>query len=281
MFRPTRVTRITYVACCALGLMTGALASAQVLDEDFDGASATGGGTFFNGSGFALLEDWDDGISGETAFAGTTGNANVGYAAAFGSLNAGVDGSGAGIIEVGGVLYDLIWESFDNVTGTGGGEFLAGGAGADTFNFVTNWDDGIFDEYAFGGTFDGAVLDGSMSAMGVTTGGLSGLGGAILDVDAVTLNSGGWYAGLQFDIGPFPGSVVLGNPGFEGASAWTSFSNAFEAPATMEVAPHSGSMAAKMYGAFSGPSGLYQDLPTVAGQTIEFSAYALTPSFDS
>jgi hypothetical protein len=270
-------------ASCVLGLVTAltTAASGQVLEKDFNDATGTGGGTFFTGTGFAELEDWDDGIVGETAFAGTEGYADVDFAAAFGSLDAGVDGTGAGIIEVAGVIYDLLFHDFADVTGTGGGVFLAGGAGPDTFNFVTNWDDGIASEFAFGGTFDGAVLDGSMSAAGLPTGGIGGTGGALVDVDAVTLNAGGWYAGLQFDIGPLAGSAYVENAGFEGASAWTAFANAFESPGLVEVAPRTGSVAAKTYGAFSGPSGLYQDLPTQPGQLVEFSAYALTPSFDS
>lgn len=278
MFQPTRRTR--YAACCVLGLWTATLAAGQVVDQDFDSVTGTGGGTFFSGSGFVELPDWDTGIVGETAFAGATGYAAVGFAAVTGNPTAGMLGSGAGVVEVGGVLYDILWEPFDTATGTGGGEFLAGGAGPDTFNFVSNWEDGVDDELAFGGTFDGAVLDGSMSAAGFPTGGLNGTGGAILDVDGVTLNGGGWYAGLQFDIGPLAGSVYLANAGFEGASAWTAFANAFESPALIEVAPRTGAVAAKTYGAFNGPSGLYQEVPTEPGQVFEFSAYGLTPSFD-
>lgn len=281
MFQSTTKIMSGYAACLLLGALATTLAAGQVVDESFNGATGTGGGTFFSGSGFGEVPDWDTGITGEAAFAGTTGNANLGYAAAYGSTTAGVDGSGAGIVQVGGILYDILHQVFDAVTGTGGGEFLAGGAGADTFNFVSNWDDGVVNEFAFGGTFDGAVLDGAMYAGGLPTGGVGGTGGAYIDVDGVTVNTGGWYAGLQFDIGPLAGSAVLGNPGFEGASAWTAFANAYEAPSPIEVAPHSGSVAAKSFGAFDGPSGLYQDLATQPGQTVEFSAYALTPAFDS
>ena len=281
MLEPRGALRTGYTLCCVSWLLTGSFAFGQILNEDFDGVAGTGGGIFFSGAGEVVIESWDPNLIGENAFAGADGNADVGFAAAAGDSAAGVDGSGAGVIEVGDVLYDLIWQPFTSVTGTGGGEFLAGGAGPDTANFVENWDDGIDNDIAFGGTFDGAVLDGSMSAGGLPTGGVDGAGGAFVDVDAVTLNGGGWFAGLQFDIGSFPGSVVLENPGFEGVEAWTAFSNAFESPDPVEVAPRTGDGAAKTFGAFSGASGLYQDLPAEPGQTVMFSAFALTPAFDS
>lgn len=281
MFHCTRVTQMCYAVCCVIGLSAGNAAFGQVLDENFDGVAGTGGGTFFTGKGEGVLDGWDDNLIGEFAFAGTAGNAFMGFADAFGSLVDGVAGSGAGVIEVGDVVYDVISQDFSTVTGTGGGEFLAGGAGPDTFNFRTNWDDGIDNDIVFGGTFGGAVLNGGMSAFGSPTAGVGGTGGAVLDVNDVSLNGGGWYAGLQFDIGSLPGSVSIANAGFEEASAWTAFGNAFEAPVPVEVAPRSGSVAAKMFGAFSGPSGLFQDLPTQPGQTVTFSAYALTASTDT
>ncbi|MBK9120552.1 MAG: hypothetical protein IPM18_13280 [Phycisphaerales bacterium] len=280
MFARKPLMRSWCAASCIVALLTVAVASGQILNENFNSATGTGGGTFFTGSGFGLLSGWDNGIFGESAFAGTTGNARIGFAAASGSPTAGLSGTGAGVIEVGGVEYDLLRQAFNTVTGTGGGIFLAGGAGPDTFNFVSNWDDGISGEIAFGGTFGSAVLNGHMSAAGLPGGGIGGSGGAVLDVDGVTLNTGGWYAGLQFDLGALPGSVVLRNAGFEEASAWVAFGNAYEAPAPIEVPPRSGAAAAKMFGAFPGPSGLFQDLPTQPGQTVTFSAFAYAPSFD-
>ncbi len=258
--------------------------TAQSLDEDFNAATGSGGGAFFSGQGFFETLEWDSGITGESAFAGTDGNASFGSVSADGLTSGGVDGTGAGAIAVSGVLYDLINQMFESVTGTGGGEFLAGGAGPDTFNSVLNWDDGIENEAAFGGTFGGADLIGNMSARGLPSGGLTG-GGAEVDVNNVALNGGGWFAGLQFDVSGFPGVASLANAGLElGEPGWLSFGNAFEFPALDDAfrpAPLSGDGIAKTFGSFPGPSGLFQDFPTQEGQMVTFSAFANTFPGDS
>lgn len=269
------------IGMIAVTLLGVSVVQAQVLDEDFDTVTGAGGGVFLMGPGFEEINDWDTGITGENAFAGTGGNANFAGVSADGLPSGGVLGSGAGSISVNGVVFDLINEDFEAATGTGSATFLVGGGGPDTSGFTGGWDLGLEGEAAFGGTFDGAVLNGAVTARAVLSGGNPGSFGQI-DVDDVTLNSGGWFAGLQFDVGSFPAAAALGNPGFEGpTSAWTGFSNAFEFPDPIEIAPLTGGGAAKMFGAFSGPSGLYQEFATQAGQMITFSAFALTPNADS
>ncbi len=284
MFRKLSVSHtVRYgaaVLTAAFLWISAAAGQELILVEDFDAVTETGGGDILVGPGFELFEDWDDGITGETAFAGTTGYARFGAATVAGDATAGVGGSGAGVLGVSGVSYDVLWHDFALITGTGGGEFLAGGAGPDTFNSTSNWDDGIAGEFAFGGTFGGAVLNGSMSAAGVIGGGLAGTNGARLDVDDVSLNGGGWYAGLQWDIGPFPGSAYLENDGFETGGGWTAFANAYMNNPAIEIAPRTGTGAAKLYGAFTGPSGLYQEFDVQPGQVWQLSAWAYAPSWD-
>jgi hypothetical protein len=261
----------------AIAMLLGSAAHAQVLDQNFDTVTGTGGGVFFVGPGFMQTDNFDNGITGENAFAGTGGNASFTGVSAAGLPTGGLLGSGAGQISIGGVIFDLINQDFNTVTGTGSATFLVGGGGPNTFGFTPGWDLGIEGEQAFAGTFGGAVLDGSVTARGVVD---TDSYGQIV-VEDVDPNGGNFYAGIQFEVGSLPGSAALANAGFEGpASGWTSFSNAFEFPVPIEIAPLSGAGAAKMFGAFSGPSGLYQDIPTEEGQTFTFSAYAFSPSFD-
>lgn len=254
----------------------------QVVNENFNTVTGTGGGPFHSGAGFQLTNNWDDGITGESAFAGTAGNARIGQASATGLTTGGVGGSGAGRIQVSNVTYDLLNEEFTGVTGIGGGAFLVGNGMPNTFAFTLNWDDGISGEGAFGGTANGAVLNGSMSAQGITSGGVSG-GAGELTVTNVNVGPGSWYSGLQWDIGPFPGASALANPGFEagglglGVAQWGTIGNTY----TEDDFPRTGIRDAKMFGTFPGSSFLFQDLPAQPGQIWEVDAWARHNAGDS
>jgi hypothetical protein len=288
MFRRTRIGAA--VLALAIGASWAGLAQAQVLSENFDTVTGVGGGDVLVGSGFGLFEDWDTGITGEVAFGGTAGNTQVDSITAAGVPTGGVAGSGAGQITVNNATFNLVDETFNSVTGTGGGVFLAGGAGPNTFNFTTNWDNGITGEAAFGGTANGAVLNGSMSAMGIPAGGVSGTGAGRLVVDNVTVGGGTWYAGLEFDAGPFPGASALANGGFETGPrlspppGWVVFGNSINNVIIETVTPRTGSQMLKMYGNFTGnynEAGIYQDLPALPGQTWSLHAFARTNSADT
>ncbi len=255
-----------------------AICSGQVLDQNFNSVTGSGGGSILIGPGFNELTQWDTGITGERAFAGTAGNARFGVSNALGVTNAGVGGSGAGLVEIADVTFNLLAEDFNATTGAGGGAFLTGNGSPDTFNFTLNWDDGIVNEGAFGGTFGGAVLVGSMSAQGLVSGGFDGLGGGQLDVSSVTLNAGGWFAGLQWSAGAFPGGASLLNAGFEnqgvgfGLGEWTVFGNCY----TEATTPRTGANVGKMFGNFTGSfnvSGAYQDLAAQPGQVWELDVF--------
>ncbi|MFN0136062.1 MAG: dockerin type I domain-containing protein [Phycisphaerae bacterium] len=264
--------------------VTTLTASAAVIEQNFNTVTGSGGGTFFTGPGFGEVAGWDTGILGENAFAGTTGNARIAAANALGSTNAGVGGSGAGVISINGVTFDVISQNFNAVTGTGGGAFLLGNGSADTNGFAGGWDLGITGEQAFGGTGGGAVLNGSMSAIGVIAGG--GIGR--LDVDNVSVNAGNWYAGLQFPIGALPGAFSLANPSFDAGGvatlgSWQIFSagfNVLAAPATggaPVVFPRTGNGVLKMFGRFTGGfnvSGVYQEFTAQPNQTWEIDVWS-------
>ncbi len=258
-----------------------ASAGAQVLEENFDSVTGTGGGLFHVGPGFSLIDGWDDGIVGENAFAGTTGNARFGAASAAGLPGGGLSGGG-GRISVSGINYNLLDESFAGSSATGGGAFLVGdGFTPDTFNFTTNWDDGISGEGAFGGTFGGAILNGTMSAQAVPAGGVSGAGGEIV-VSDVILGAGDWFAGLQWDTNPFPGASALTNVSFEGATGfgvagWATFGNVF----TEAITPRTGATTAKLFGAFPGNSGVFQDLAAQPGQVWELDVWSRHQASDN
>lgn len=266
-------------------------ALAQGVNENFNTVTGAGGGVFFGGQGNGGVGSWDTGILGESAFGGTAGNARFGSVSAQGVTNGGVSGSGAGQIIVQGVNFDLLNETFATVSGTGGGVFLAPNGSPDTFNYVLNWDDGIAGEGAFGGTYGGAVLVGGMSAQGLPTGGVGGSGGGQLVVSNVQLNSGGWYAGLQWPTNSFPTASPLANRGFEnGLTSWAVYGPGWNIIAATAsggapvVAPHSGNRELKMFGQFTGnpnESGVYQQLAAQPGQVWQITAWARFNSDDS
>lgn len=270
-------------ATLAILLAPALVAQAQVLDEDFDSVSGSGGGVFFYGLGYGEtgISGWDDNLAGEGAFGATVGNVHAALSAQ-GNPTGGVGGTGAGEIAVTGITLNLLDEDLHTVTGTGGGVFLAGdGVTPDTSDFSLNWDDGVFGEAAFAGTYGGAILVGEVSARGCLDCGSNGSGGGELVVGLVDSNgTGAWYAGLQWDVPGFvPGSgPVLFNSSFdrfgESLEPWIGTGNVIVAPVT----PRSGTNALKIFGQFIGVPNVteaYQDVaPAQEGQTWELECYA-------
>ena len=275
----------------ALGVLVVATlaATAQadiILQQNFNSVTGTGGGTFLIGAGFNWQSNWDDGITGEYSFGGTTGNARVGSIAAYGSVNAGKNGTGAGIIDVTGVNFHMVDETFETVTGTGGGTFLVGNGTPNTSGFTPNWDDGVVGEQAYAGTSGGAAIQtgGGASAMGLPTGGMGGGGGGRIAMSNVTVGAGHWYGGVIWSVGPFPGAAPFYNPGFEqGLNNWTNYGNVYSEPASglAPMTPHSGDRVLKLYGTFPGPSAAYQAVSAKPGQVWSVGAFTGHRSTDA
>lgn len=267
----------------AMALLISPMAYAQVLDDNLDTVTGTGGGVFLVGPGFEQIDAYDTGLSNENAFAGTSGNASFGSASAEGLTSGGVGGSGAVSINISNILFDLINEDFESATGTGESMFLTGDGNPNLAGFTLGWDIGLEGERAFGTTFNGAVLNGSITARAITSGGIPGSAGSIdvIDVDPI---GGGWSAGLEFSVGVLPGIQALQDASFEAlGTGWTTFGNFFlnDGPQNQGVTPLTGANAAKSFGTFSGPSGAYQEIPVEPNQVVTFSAFALTTSGDS
>ncbi len=274
MFR----VRSHWVAILAVTAMALCLTTAQaqpIVDEDFNNVTGTGGGPLLFGSGFSLIHDWDTGITGESAFAGTTERARI-NASVEGDPTGGPDGSGAGKISVSNITFNPVHRDFANVWGYPGATFAdSNGIGE---GFTTNWDDGIDGESAFGAVTGGAVLNGRMRAEG-----LLATQQAHIFVRDVDVTSGTWTAGLIFDAPPFEGATVLLNPGFETGTfdGWTTFgANNYVASEFVR----SGSFSFKKFGEFSGSysaSGIYQELPAQEGQTWQLDAWSAHIAGDS
>ncbi|MCB9865024.1 MAG: hypothetical protein H6816_00070 [Phycisphaerales bacterium] len=259
--------------CTAFALLccVGQSAHAQFFEEDFDGVTASGEGeNFFSGSGFQLNNNWDSGITGENAFAGTVLNARFGSVSARGTTTGGVDGTGAGELEVAGVSFAALFEEFNNATFTGGNDFATNGA---TTGYTQNWDNGIDGETAFFGVKGSAVV-GASGAASASVNPLAGNPGAAAQVavNGVTLNGGNWFAGLTIPAQPLQGANPLYNAGFDdnGGSLdnWPQFGgNNFSV--TDGPTALSGAAVYKSYGMFNSPdnvSGVYQDLRGEEGQ---------------
>ncbi len=272
-----KMRRTTLVAMAAVLIAILPL-SAQadiVLQEDFNTVTESGGGEFFVGSGELVIDDWDSGISNESAFAGTTVRAYA-HVAAGGAAAAGVDASGAGTIAVSDVSFNPLHLSFENISGNpGGGVFMDAASGDESY--MENWDNNIEGEAAFGGVSGGAVLTGTMSAQA-----LQGAGYAELDVNGVNVGGGMWWAGMMFAAPALEGAVVLENPGFDDDGAlppWTPWGNALSelgANGSADFTPLSGARALKMYGTFTGSydtSGVWQELPAEPGQTWQLDCF--------
>ena len=271
------------LAALALAVCSATL-NAQGIQEDFNTVAGDPPTTVLNGAGFSQVNDWDSGITGEAAFAGTSGNL-TGLVEAFGLPAGGVAASGAGAIDFMIDSFNIIDFDFDAVAAAGTVEILLGGAGPGTFNFVSEWDANITDEFAFGGTSPGATLNGNMSVTPSLAGGNPN-GQVSLDVNDVTVPMGeNWFAGLQFDIGAFPGASALFNPGFEDSpigpapSSWPSFGPGVN---TTDVTPRSGAQALALFeGVQFAGSGVTQNIPAIAGQTWNFGGFVRTNTGDS
>lgn len=252
----------------------------QALNEDLNTVTGTGSKTVLNGNGETdAAGGWDDGVSGENSFGGTVGNAFVNPITAQGLPTGGVAGTGAGEISVTDVTFDTLNFNFERVSGTGGGVFLPAG---NTNGFTPSFDDGLFNAGAFGGVEGGAVVNGEFVAEGITSGGVSDSSAARITVTGVQVNSGEWFGGLQFTMGPLPtggsgGAAGLVNANFEDGGiaqppqGWTAFGNAFQEADF----PCEGSQHGKVFQTFSGGpnvSGIFQDIAATAGQTWDFSA---------
>ncbi len=278
--------RFTFAA--GLALLIAQPAAAQGLNQNFNAVTGVGGGDFFSGAGFVEVTDWDSGISGENAFVGTVGNARIGAAAARGVPGGGLGSSGAGEVEISGVRYDIFEENFSSATGTGAATFLVGNGFPDTSGFTPGWDAGLVGEAAFAGMFGGATLVGSVTAQGLTSGGIGNSGAGRLDVDNVTLGAtGNWYGGVQWPASAFPGATPLLNAGFDDAGGslnnWVEFSAGFNVLADA-ITPRSGTHVCKLFGRFSGvanTSGVYQQLPAQPGQTWEIDCFSRHNSGDA
>ncbi len=254
-------------------------AFAQELQEDFNSATGSPGATILDGSGANNIADFDDGLTGENAFAGTVGSSQV-TATAQGTTSGGVGGSGAAQISVPEVTFNLLAQDFSAATGLGGGGFVPT-ATPDANGFTPMYDTGIFGAAAFGGTFNGAVVNGSISAQGLPLGGVGGTGSA--QIDAASISTADWFAGLQFETSALPGATPLLNPGFEdgglggGAQDWETFGNVFtESIVNVGLAAHSGEQFMKFFGTFPGDSGIFQSLaaqPTQVWRIDAFSAH--------
>ena len=250
------VGKLALVTVALAALLVTTANAQEIFSEDFETVTETGGGVLLIGSGFNWIDNWDDGITGEYAFGGTDGNLQVTGISASGSSTGGVSGSGAGVIELYGATFNMLEEQFTLVTGTGGGLFLGGdGVTADTTAYTDNWDDGIYGEAAYAGTYDGAIVGatGGASADGLT----ADLAGR-LSMSGVDITSGQWYAGMQWEVSAFPGAAPTVNPSFDdnGGSldGWVAWGNAYAVPdsdlTTMDA--HTGTHLLKMWGNFSG-----------------------------
>ena len=91
-------------------------------------------------------------------------------------------------------------ESFNGVTGTGGGEYWQSG-GMQNFGALP-WDDGLTGEEVFGGVWGSGAL-GTVNAWGCTSCGVGGSGAGNVSVTgAAGGGSGGWWAGLSWQVPP-------------------------------------------------------------------------------
>jgi len=275
--------QLSCLMALAIAICTAQL-SAQGIQENFDTVAGDPPTTVLNGAGFNQVNDWDSGIAGESAFAGTSGNL-TGLVEAFGLPAGGVAASGAGAIDFMIDSFNVLDLDFDNVAATGTTEIIAGGAGPGTFNFIDGWDANIDNEFAFGGTSAGATLNGNMSVTPALAGGNPG-GQVSLDVNDVTVPMGeSWFAGLQFDVDAFPGATALANGGFEDSpigpapSGWGSFGFGVN---TTDVTPLTGAQCLALFESvqFAG-AGITQRLPAIAGQTWEFDGFVRTNTGDS
>jgi len=107
----TRMRFLLGLACCVAS--GGSARAQQILTEDFNAATGTGGGLITATGEYTEVDNWDDGLVGEWAFAGAPEGASLSSAYAMGSRFAGVGNSGAGQLIVTGGTGDwtagLFW----------------------------------------------------------------------------------------------------------------------------------------------------------------------------
>ncbi len=269
---------VVWAAFALVAIATAELASAQqVIDEDFNTVTGTGGGPFVtDGTGFNTTPAWDTGITGEGAFAGGTGFAVVGQATAYGAPTSGVAATGAGVIGVSGVEFNNIGENFETVTGVGAFTTTVPATSS-------NWDNGLTGESAYIGIV-GATALGSMTAEGLLTGGIADSKAGRLTVQDLALNGGNWYAGMSWTT-PLPTGKPV-NTSFEqftptggdrpvGYFAW---GNAWAVAASPgeNLVPRTGNRLLKMWGNWSGNwnnSGVGQSFPSQPGDVWEIECW--------
>lgn len=263
-------------ALIAIATASGAVAQ-QVIDEHFNTVTGTGGGPFVSdGTGFNTTPAWDDGITGEGAFAGGTGFSVITEASAYGAPSAGVANSGAGVMSVSDVRFIKLSEDFQPVTGVGA--FTTNGAGS-----TTNFDDGLSGEGAYVGVLGSAAL-GAFTAEGLLGGGPDGSDAARMTVQNVQLNGGNWYAGLSWPVALPTGKPV--NTGFEEyyasggtrPSGYFAWGNAWSVAAEpgANLVPHTGNRLLKMWGNWSGNwnnSGVGQSFASQPGDVWEIECW--------
>ncbi len=257
----------------------GVPANAQFL-EDFNTVTETGGGEFMFGSGYFETLNWDTGLTGEKAFAETDGTIQI-SADASGDATAGVAGSGAGVLNVAASSFNILAEDFEGAAAAGPTIVLSGDGTPDAYNLVANWDSGLVGEQAYGGAYGGAYFNGDITAEAIATGGFGGGKAGQIDVLNAVSGAGGWFAGLQWEIGGFPGAAPgLVNPGFEdGLSGWTYYNNVYHGTDFVRTGAGACLIFGPMFNDWNA-SLVLQDIAAEPGQELEFSAYAMTPSID-
>ncbi len=272
------------VAVLLLGSALAGQANAQVLSEDFDAVTGTGGGVFLDYLGFGSLTGWDEGIEDELAFGQASGLARLEMSAQ-GLPTGGVDSSGAGELAIVFESLNMLDEDFETVTGVGGGVFLAGdGVTPNMTGSSFDWDSGIEAEEAFCVTRDGAVLGGDASASGLVDAGVGDSGAGRISVTNVTSNGGSWYAGMKWTIPGFPGgSGTLQNPGFDLGGwdtipdwdVWADTSGAYQSVLITDLDPQAGPNNLKIWGRAQGrdSSGVQQDVRATEGQTWQLDCW--------
>lgn len=277
--------RVGSISALLVSLVAAPVYGDLILNENFNAATGVGGAVILDGSGFNVLDDFDTGLIGESAFAGTAGRAQLAPVSARGTTNTGVDSTGAAELDVQEVTFHALSFNFEAASGTGGGVFVGSNG---TEGFTNDWDDVLFGENAFFGTTNGAALSaaGSVSAFACTTCGLGGSQGGRMIVDDVVLNGGTWFGGLFFAMGALPGgggAGVLVNPGFEepgpgpffGAEGWTAFGGG---TFTEVFIPRTGSNHLKIFG---NVSGVFQDFAAEPGQEWRATCWGLNPANDA
>lgn len=106
----TQARGVVALALCMLFTMAlGASAEGQILAEDFNTVNGTGSNNALIGPGYGALNGWDNGITGEWAYAGTWGDGWISSSRAQGQRFGGIDGTGAGSLTVAASFFNGGW----------------------------------------------------------------------------------------------------------------------------------------------------------------------------